>query len=113
MSYSVMRYHNQSSFIIGGSKVHEETSKKEAQRRIKTEEFNSKLPTFDPKLGNRSQIVFGDEKPNFSKKQKTEISSPSRVPPGGKSQIIFGWVDLRLIYYCWYFIKDSNDVYYD
>jgi len=41
-------------------------------------------------LGNRSQIVFGDEKPDFSKKQASILSSPTRVPPGGKSQIIFG-----------------------
>jgi hypothetical protein len=55
-----MRYHNESSFVFEGPKVEEPTSKKEVQRRLKTEEFNSKLPTFNPKMANRSQIVFGD-----------------------------------------------------
>lgn len=85
-----MKYHNQSSVILREPKLPEETSKKEAQRRLKTEEFNSKLPTYDPKQANRSQIVFGDEKPDFSKKQTLGVSSPGRVPPGGRSQIIFG-----------------------
>ena len=69
MFNSVMKYHNQSNILIGGSDVADGTSKKEIQRKMKTEEYNSKLRTFDPKEGNKSHIFFGEEKPNFSKKQ--------------------------------------------
>ncbi len=58
-------------------------------RKTRTEEFNAKLPTYDPKMANKSQIFFGEQKPDFSKKSNV-VSSPTRVPPGGKSQIIFG-----------------------
>ncbi len=47
------------------------------------------MPTYDPKMANRSQIFFGEEKPDFSKKTMG-VTSSTRVPPGGKSQIIFG-----------------------
>ncbi len=54
----------------------------------KTEEFNAKLPDYNPKNGHRSNIIFGDEKPQPSRTER--LLSP-RVPPGGKSNIIFGW----------------------
>ena len=56
-------------------------------RMKKTEDFNAKLPDDNPKNGHRSNIIFGDEKPQPSRTER--LLSP-RVPPGGKSNIIFG-----------------------
>lgn len=42
------------------SVVFEENNKKDLMRKTRTEEFNAKLPTYDPKMANRSQIVFGE-----------------------------------------------------
>ncbi len=57
-------------------------------RRLKTEQYNAKMPSYDPKLGKKSNIFFGEEKTDFSKKTNVVLSS-TRVPPGGKCQIIF------------------------
>jgi hypothetical protein len=83
-----MKYHNSSHFVLQDKYSADYDNKKVQIKKQKTEEFNSKLPTYDPRGANKSHIVFGDERGDFSSKP-SGITSP-RMPPGGRSQIIFG-----------------------
>ena len=57
----------------------------EEEKREKEEEFNKKLPTYDPKTGGKSNIAFGEYQKN-----EAFTSVKVRAPPGGKSSITFG-----------------------
>lgn len=59
--------------------------------------MNSKLPTYDPKTGGRSNIVFGDEKTDYRRKGEVATSVKVHNPPGGRSNIQFGWNSLWFI----------------
>jgi len=83
-----MKYHNESSVILQDKYTPDYDNKKVQMRKTKTDEFNSKMPSFNPKTANQSHIVFGSEKGDFQS-QSSGITSP-RMPPGGKSHIIFG-----------------------
>ncbi len=86
--HSVMKYHNNSAVVLQDKYTPDYDNKKIEKINTKTNEFNSKLPTYDPKNANKSHIVFGTERGEFSQKS-SGITSP-RMPPGGKSNIIFG-----------------------
>ncbi len=72
------------------TKLIEEEERRKEERRKKEEEINSKLPTYDPKMGGRSNIIFGDDKPDYTKKGDVAGSVRVRNPPGGRSSIQFG-----------------------
>lgn len=56
---------------------------------MKTEEFNAKLPDFNPKNGARTNIHFGDDKPDYRTKDEFYKVSNSRIIQN-QSQIQFG-----------------------
>ena len=82
--------------ILGGKNEEddeEEKRKQESDRKKKEENLNKNLPNFDPKQGGKSSLSFGDEKTDYSTKYQyynTKVSNP----PGGKSNIQFGWKNL-------------------
>lgn len=78
------------SFNDPTKEVEDEEKKREEERRKKEEEINSKLPSFNPKLGNRTNIVFGNEKTDYRRKDEVTTSVRVHNPPGGKSSIQFG-----------------------
>jgi len=53
--------------------------------------LNNKLPGYDPKAGGKSTVHFGDEKTDYRKKDEVFTSVKVKNPPGGKSNIQFGW----------------------
>jgi hypothetical protein len=69
-SYSAMKYHNQSNIEMTDNSeyIDEEEKKREEERRKKEEEINSKLPTYDPKNGTKTNVFFGDDKTDYRKK---------------------------------------------
>ena len=88
------KYHNESNVVFGGDNEaldEEEKKKRDEERRKKEEELNSKLPTYDPKSGGRSNVHFGDEKPDYRRKDEVATSVKVHNPPGGRSNIQFGW----------------------
>lgn len=89
-TFLVNKYHNESQLTFGDNtkELEDEEKRREEERRKKEEEINSKLPNWDPKLGNKTNIVFGDEKPDY--RRKDEVTQPVRQPPGGRSNIQFG-----------------------
>ncbi len=88
LSFSVIKYHNQSSVVLQDKYTPYYDNKKVQMKKTITDEINSKLPTFDPKTANKSHIVFGTERGDFNK-QPSGMTSP-RMPPGGRSNIVFG-----------------------
>jgi len=78
------------SFNDPTKEVEDEEKKKQEERRKKEEEINSKLPSFDPKLGNRTNIVFGTDTPDYRRKNEVTTSVRVHNPPGGRSNIQFG-----------------------
>ena len=54
--------------------------------------MNKKLPDYDPKLGNKTSLHFGDEKPDYRRKDEVHTSVKVHNPPGGRSNIHFGWL---------------------
>lgn len=83
-----MKYHNSSNVLLQDKYKPEYEEKKVQMKKKNTDEFNSKLPTFDPKNANITHIVFGTERTNNSEKRSGMLSP--RMPPGGKSSITFG-----------------------
>lgn len=82
----VKKYHNQSSVVFGGdNEAHDEEDekKKEEERKKKEEELNKKLPDYDPKLGGKSSVTFGDS-------NQPHTSVKVRAPPGGRSNFTLG-----------------------
>ena len=53
--------------------------------------MNNKLPGYDPKKGGQSSVHFGDEKPDYRRKGDVQTSVKVHNPPGGRSNIQFGW----------------------
>ena len=43
--------------------------------------MNSKLPKYDPKMGGKSNIVFGDDKPEYRRKGESSTSVKVHNPP--------------------------------
>ena len=67
----VQKYHNQSNVVFGGDNEamdEEEKNRKEEERKKKEEEINKNLPEYDPKMGNKTSVHFGDEKPDYRRK---------------------------------------------
>lgn len=86
-SVQIQKYHNQSNVVFGGDNEamdEEEKKKREEEKKRKEEELNKKLPDYDPKLGGKSSVKFGDE-PN-----QPHTSVKVRAPPGGKSNFTLG-----------------------
>jgi len=54
-----MRYHNESHVVLQDKYTPDYENKKVQMRKNKNEEFNSKMPTFNPKTAGQSHIVFG------------------------------------------------------
>jgi hypothetical protein len=52
--------------------------------------MNSKLPTYDPKTGKKTNIAFGGGSEEYRKKDDVFTTVKVRAPPGGKSSIQFG-----------------------
>lgn len=88
-----MKYHNESNIVLGEHSKAEELEKQrlEEEKRKKEEELNSKLPTYDPKNGTKTNVFFGNEKTDYRKKDEVFTSVKVKAPPGGKSSIQFGW----------------------
>lgn len=91
-TFLVNRYHNESQLSFGDNtqQIEDEEKKREEERRKKEEEINNKLPTYDPKQGGKSNIHFGDEKPDYRRKDEVTTSVRVHNPPGGRSNIQFG-----------------------
>ena len=53
------------------------------EKKKKEEEFNNKLPSYDPKMGGKTTLQFGQENVD-------QNMAKLRNPPGGKSNIQFG-----------------------
>lgn len=53
--------------------------------------MNNKLPTYDPKNGGKSSLSFGSEKPDYRRKDEVHTNVKVHNPPGGRSNIQFGW----------------------
>lgn len=90
----VNKYHNQSSVVFGGQNEQEdeeEKKRKELEKKKKEEELNNKLPGYDPKNGGKSNVFFGDEKPDYRRKDECHTNVKVHAPPGGRSNIQFGW----------------------
>lgn len=87
-----MKYHNESNIVLGETSKEEEDEKKrlEEEKRRKEEELNSKLPSYDPKNGTKTNVFFGNEKTDYRKKDEVFTSVKVKAPPGGKSSIQFG-----------------------
>lgn len=87
-----MKYHNESNIVLGEVSKQEETEQQrlDEERRKKEEELNSKLPSYDPKNGTKTNVFFGDEKTDYRKKDEVFTSVKVKAPPGGKSSIQFG-----------------------
>lgn len=88
-----MKYHNESNITFGVNskeEVDEETKRLEEERKKKEEELNSKLPTYDPKNGTKTNVFFGNEPTDYRKKDEVFTSVKVKAPPGGKSSIQFG-----------------------
>ncbi len=86
-----MKYHNESNIVLGEVSKQEESEKQrleEEEKRKKEEELNSKLPSYDPKNGTKTNVFFGNEKTDYRKKD--EVFVKVKAPPGGKSSIQFG-----------------------
>ena len=86
---SVQKYHNESNVVFGGKNEEdneEEEQKKLQERKRKEEELNNRLPDYNPKMGGKSSLNFGDGKNEENMGQKV------RRPPGGQSNIQFGWM---------------------
>lgn len=82
----VQKYHNQSNVVFGGDNEavnEEDEKKKEEERKKKEEELNKKLPDYDPKLGGKSSVTFGDT-------NQPHTSVKVRAPPGGRSNFTLG-----------------------
>lgn len=83
----VQKYHNESNIVFGGKNEedNEEDEKKKLQeRKKKEEELNNRLPEYDPKMGGKSSLKFGENV------NEENMNSKMRNPPGGKSNIQFG-----------------------
>lgn len=68
---SVQKYHNQSAVVFGGdneSLDEEEKKKRDEERKRKEEELNKNLPTYDPRNGSKTSVHFGDDKPDYRRK---------------------------------------------
>ena len=52
--------------------------------------MNKKLPDYDPKLGGKSSVHFGDEKTDYRKKDEVFTNVKVKNPPGGKSNFQLG-----------------------
>lgn len=92
-TYSVNKYHNQSSVVFGGQNEQEDEEEKkrqELEKKKKEEELNSKLPGYDPKTGGKSNVFFGDDKPDYRRKDELHTNVKVHAPPGGRSNIQFG-----------------------
>lgn len=74
----------------GVQEIEDQEKRREEERRRKEEEINNKLPTYDPKNGNKTNIVFGDDKTDYRRKDEPFTSTKVRNPPGGRSNIQFG-----------------------
>lgn len=87
-----MKYHNESNIVLGEVSKQEESEQQrlEEERRRKEEELNSKLPSYDPKNGTKTNVFFGNEKTDYRKKDEVFTSVKVKAPPGGKSSIQFG-----------------------
>lgn len=86
-----MKYRNESNICLGETSKEEENEKQRLEeKRKKEEELNSKLPTYDPKNGTKTNVFFGNEKTDYRKKDEVFTSVKVRAPPGGKSSIQFG-----------------------
>ena len=46
----------------------EEKKKREDEKKKKEEQLNSKLPDYNPKLGGKSSVHFGDDEPGYRRK---------------------------------------------
>lgn len=68
----------------------EDKKKKEEERKKKEEELNSKLPDYDPRRGKQTSVHFGDEQPDYRRKNEVQTSVKVHNPPGGRSNIQFG-----------------------
>lgn len=93
MHYLDFKYHNESNIVLGeNTKQQEEAERREAEesKRRKEEELNSKLPTYDPKNGGKSNVFFGEEKTDYRKKDEVFTSVKVRNPPGGRSNFQLG-----------------------
>lgn len=79
--------------MLGGdneSLDEQEKKRKELEKKKKEEELNQKLPSYDPRNGGKSNLHFGDEKPDYRRKDEVPTSVKVKNPPGGKSSIQFG-----------------------
>ena len=68
----------------------DEEKRREEERRKKEEEINNKLPSYDPKNANKTNICFGDDKTDYRRKDEVFTSVKVHNPPGGRSNIQFG-----------------------
>lgn len=67
----VNQYRNQSNVVFGGDNEaldEEEKKKREEEKKKKEEELNKKLPNYDPKLGGKSSVEFGNDAPDYRRK---------------------------------------------
>jgi hypothetical protein len=58
-----LKYHNESNIVLGEVSKQEESEKQrleEEEKRKKEEELNSKLPSYDPKNGTKTNVFFGN-----------------------------------------------------
>lgn len=88
-----MKYHNESNITLGETSKEqeiEELKRLEEEKRKKEEELNSKLPSYDPKNGTKTNVFFGNEPTDYRKKDEVFTSVKVKAPPGGKSSIQFG-----------------------
>ena len=107
-TFLVNRYHNESQLSFGDNtqQIEDEEKKREEERRKKEEEINSKLPTYDPRQGGKTNIHFGDEKPDYRRKDEVTTSVRVHNPPGGRSNIQFGWTVYEWLFqYCLYLLN--------
>lgn len=79
--------------VLGGQNEQEDEEEKkrlELEKKKKEEELNKKLPDYDPKLGNKTSVHFGDDKTDYRRKDEYHTSVKVHNPPGGRSNIQFG-----------------------
>ena len=59
--------------------------------------MNDKLPNYDPRKGGQTSLSFGTEPTDYRKKDEVFTSVKVKNPPGGKSNIMFGWGKQRIL----------------